>query len=358
MALNTSIVVVTHFPSPYQVELFNEVDRQRPECLKVYYLFRRSAARRWRGIPLTHTHEYLDAQTHGASVHTAMKNASLVVFNYYNDPLSAALIRERDGSGHPWCFWGERPGYRFPVLARIARHSRLAPLRRSCRPIWGIGRWAVDGYQAEFGDQREYLNLPYYSDLARFEAIAPTYSSDVTFLFSGSLILRKGPDLLVEAFRKVLERHPNVRLLMLGEGPMESQLAGLLRGDPRVEWLGFRDWEDLPDMYRRAHVLCVPSRHDGWGLVVPEGLASGLPVIASDRTGAALDLVRPHHNGWLVTAGDADALARAMIQAVRLDVDEWCAMSSRARASVHEHSLSRGAQRFLSGADHAMGNAG
>ena len=41
----------------------------------------------------------------------------------------------------------------------------------------------------------------------------------------------------------------------------------------RVQFTGFRDWEDLPAEYGKADVLCVPSLHDGWGLVVPEGLA-------------------------------------------------------------------------------------
>ena len=68
----------------------------------------------------------------------------------------------------------------------------------------------------------------------------------------------------------------------------------------RVEFVGFKDWKELPAEYAAADVLCVPSRYDGWGLVVPEGLASGLPVIATDRMGAALEFVRDGRNGWLI----------------------------------------------------------
>jgi glycosyltransferase involved in cell wall biosynthesis len=120
--------------------------------------------------------------------------------------------------------------------------------------------------------------------------------------------------------------------------------------------VGFVDWQALAPVYASAHILCVPSRHDGWGLVVPEGLAAGLPTISTDRTGAALDLIKPRHNGWLVRAGDADELSRAMIQAATLNEDEWSAMSRRARASVADHSLANGASRLLAGVDRALGH--
>ena len=60
----------------------------------------------------------------------------------------------------------------FPWLARVARFGRLAALRSGRAPIWGIGRWAVDAYRDEFGNDRTYMNLPYYSNLDRFHAVA------------------------------------------------------------------------------------------------------------------------------------------------------------------------------------------
>ena len=65
----------------------------------------------------------------------------------------------------------------------------------------------------------------------------------------------------------------------------------------------------------KVAVLCVPSRYDGWGLVVPEGLASGLPTIATGRTGAALDLITTGANGWVVEANQALADEPATINA-------------------------------------------
>src|SRR5690606_13612865 len=106
-------------------------------------------------------------------------------------------------------------------------------------------------------------------------------------------------------------------------------------------------WEELPAIYARADVLCAPSRHDGWGLVVPEGLAAGLPVIATDRTGAAIDLVDEGRNGWLVRAGSESALVNAVRRVAKLDENELLRMSAAATLRARAHTLEEGARRFL-----------
>ena len=354
IAFNSRIAVLTHLPSPYQVELFNEIERLRPGALRVYYLFKKVATRRWAGVPITHDHAYVGDLPRD-TLRTEIEQAGFVVFNYYNDARAAELIRARDASGRPWCFWGERPGYRYPWLARVARIGRLAPLRGADHPIWGIGGWAVDAYRDEFGARRAYLNLPYYSNLARFQVSTPALTPNAfTFLYSGTLSHRKGVDLLAGAFLRLAARHPHVRLKLMGEGPMKARLQRAFASCDRIEWVGFKDWEDLPAVYASAQVLCVPSRHDGWALVVPEGLASGLPTIATNRTGAAIDLIETRRNGWLIAADDEDALYRAMAQAATLSETDWRAMSRHARASVASHSLSDGAERFLRGVADAV----
>src|SRR5262249_60376312 len=131
------------------------------------------------------------------------------------------------------------------------------------------------------------------------------------------------------------------RLKIAGEGELRESMAETLRpAQERVEFLGFKSWDELPQLYASADVLCVPSRYDGWGLVVPEGLAAGLPVIATDRMGAALEFVRTGKNGWLIAAVDEEALLGALREAATGE------LPSGARASVSEHTLENGADRF------------
>jgi len=330
------VFVLTDCPSPYQVELFNEIEAQGECSLEVGYLRGRDPDRHWTSPEIRHA----TVELNGAP------DADLVVFNYYRHANAERLIEERAASGGPWCFWGERPGFRQPAWAgRLLRRWKLAKLHASAAPIWGIGQFAIDGYREEFGGERAYFNLPYFSDLERFDVAGREERQERTFLFSGALIERKGVDLLAAAFVRLAQEVPNVKLKIVGEGKLRESLARMLR--ERVEFVGFKDWKELPAAYASADVLCVPSRYDGWGLVVPEGLASGLPVIGTNRMGAALEFVESGRNGWLINAGDQEALLGAMREAALMPANELREMSCRARESVSAHTLRNGAARFV-----------
>ncbi len=358
------IIAVTDIPSPYQVELFNSVNTLNEFGLKIFYLRKTCSSRHWAETSLTHEATFLDCESVSINdLSASILEADLVVFNYYADRTVNRLLNLRASSGKPWVFWGERPGFRKPEwLGRLRRKFRLAQLHSSQAPIWGIGQFAVDQYRLEFGSQRSYQNIPYYSDLERFQSIArkPLRSdSDRVFLFSGSLIYRKGVDLLARAFVRLAREMPNVRLKLMGAGELNDSLVKTLEPvNDRVEFLGFKDWAELPACYAGADVLCVPSRYDGWGLVVPEGLAAGLPVIGTDQMGAAIEFIKPGGNGWLLPAGDEDALFASLREAAMLPVEKLAEYSDRARQSVIEHSLRHGAERFVNAARDVLDNWG
>jgi len=83
-------------------------------------------------------------------------------------------------------------------------------------------------------------------------------------------------------------------------------------------------------------------------------LASGLPVIATDQMGAALEFVETGRNGWLIRAGDQMELVNAMREAVVLPASELERMGVRARESVSAHTLENGAARFVDCAREAI----
>jgi glycosyltransferase involved in cell wall biosynthesis len=215
----------------------------------------------------------------------------------------------------------------------------------------------VNHWRREFGPERRYENIPYYSDLARFlpDPSCPEPGPGAhTVLYSGSLVPRKGVDLLCEAFREVSGSFPSLRLFVCGDGPLRRRLETLMAPlRERVRFLGFTPWEDLPRIYHEAHFLCVPSRYDGWGLVVPEGLAAGLPVISTCQTGAAVDLLEHGKNGWLLPAGDRRALVDVLATAASMGGEEWRSLSRSALQRSREHSLQSGADRFLAAARRA-----
>lgn len=344
-------IVITCIPSPYQVELFDAVARHEPDFSAVY-VSRHDRSRSWRDTRLQHDAIFLDEASDAYNVLLQlMSSADLVVFADYSSGQVRNAMRRRESVGKPWCFWGERPGYRgLGGLGRLWRRIHLAPLHRSPQAaIWGIGKWAVDEYRQEFGTGRLYFNFPYVSDLDRFRVTGACRSStgSLRILYSGALINRKGVDLLASAFRRLAQTYQHVSLSVVGSGPLRPVMARLL--GPAAAHTVFHDfipWSDLPMLYAEADVLCAPSRYDGWGLIVPEGMAAGMPVVATDRMGAALELIEPGKNGWLVTAGSESHLYEALCAAAELSPSGRAAMGVAAQSRGLQQDVRAGVQRF------------
>jgi glycosyltransferase involved in cell wall biosynthesis len=135
------------------------------------------------------------------------------------------------------------------------------------------------------------------------------------FLFAGATIRRKGFDLLLAAFDRVAREEPASRLRIAGpQGDAAGLLAGA--GGGRISLAGAIGQAALASELRQADCLVLPSRHDSFGMVVPEALASGLPVLVSEMVGAK-QLVREGETGWIVPVDDVDALAARMLWCVR-----------------------------------------
>ncbi len=114
-------------------------------------------------------------------------------------------------------------------------------------------------------------------DLARFPASAEPSGPPWRLLAVGRLTVQKGLDVLIEAMRYL---PPEVSLDILGEGPDRACLtasAASLGG--RVRFVGWTD--DVPAWLRRSHVVVLPSRWEGFGLVAIEAMAVGRPLVAS-----------------------------------------------------------------------------
>ena len=344
-------IIVTSIPSPYQVELFDALAAHEPG-LQAIYCSRRDRSRSWDDPVLRHDAVFLDETPDAqGELFCLTDSAKLVVFaDYAAKPVRQAM-RRRAAAGKPWCFWGERPGYHgVGWLGRTRRRILLAALHEDDQvPIWGIGRWAVEGYRNEFGARRAYYNIPYFSDLERFRAASTgrLEAAAVRIVYSGALTKRKGVDLLAKAFRRLARARDNVTLSVIGGGPLRALMQRILYPvAPRVCFHDFVAWKELPILYAQGDVLCAPSRYDGWGLIVPEGMAAAMPVIATDRIGSALELLEPGQTGWRVRANDEDDLYRALCQAVDVTPERRREMGLTGQARAGAQDVVQGVRRF------------
>jgi glycosyltransferase involved in cell wall biosynthesis len=213
----------------------------------------------------------------------------------------------------PWYFWGEQ------LLPRTGARGALQ--RLLIDPIGGadaivaIGNSAEQDYRRRFPESRVY-NIPYACDLSEFEAAAASRvnAGMCRFLFVGQMIERKGVDVLLKAFENLVQEGRGIELHLVGrEGDLPEWLASL-QSDTRAQivYHGFRQPNELPKLFGQADVFVLPSRHDGWGVVVNQALGAGMPVITTTAAGAGRDLVTDCVNGMHVPPNDVGALTAAM----------------------------------------------
>ena len=140
-------------------------------------------------------------------------------------------------------------------------------------------------------------------------------------LAMGRMVYVKGFDFLLEAFQKVAREQQNVTLVLAGDGVLYDNIREISRKleiHDRVIMPGAVSRQNVPVYFKMADIFVAPSiRHesgavDGLPVVVPEAMASGLPVIASNVGGIPV-LIKNGHNGILVRERDVDAIAGSII---------------------------------------------
>lgn len=130
----------------------------------------------------------------------------------------------------------------------------------------------------------------------------------VVFLYTGKFEYRKDLHTLIKA--KLLLKDSNCSLILVGNGPDEKELKELSKEDENIHFIDFMNQSQMPIVYRTSDVFVLPSISETWGLGINEAMNCGLAIIASDKVGAAVDLVKD--NGYIFKAGDFVALSDSM----------------------------------------------
>ena len=222
-------------------------------------------------------------------------------------------------------YWLEKP---LPAGALRAALRRLVWLSRLpfAHGIIGIGRQAVAAY-APYA--RATLNVPYSIDVARYPARSRDASQGpVRFLFVGQFISRKGVEELLQAFAGV--DPVQAELTFAGSGEMQPIVGRFATRYSHIHLVDFVKPAQMPVLYSDHDVFVLPSRHDGWAVVVAEAMAAGLPVIGTEATGAVAEFIRHGENGWICQVDPASIRAGIEYYLARRDLITAHGMVNRA----------------------------
>jgi glycosyltransferase involved in cell wall biosynthesis len=338
--------VLSVVPSPYQRDLFRALADMEEIELEVAYLEAAAPDSPWPVEMLAPFESILPGRTVGEGRVRCHANSKLPDpdrFDAYivNTALTALTTQRmfRRLHRHPdWFFWGEILRRNRGLKSLV--QNRLAKPLGSANAIVAIGSKARADYQSRFPAARV-EQLPYFCDLSKF-GVKRTVNPSPVFLFCGQMIERKGIDLLLAAFRRIREEGIAAKLLLAGR---ETDLVDHPL-HPDIELVGFQAPEDLPKLFARADAFVLPSRHDGWGVVINQAIGASLPIISTSAVGAACDLVKDGINGVIVPPGELEPLIDAMR---RLAIDSALrqTMSEAASSLAQDLSPESGARRWL-----------
>ncbi len=225
--------------------------------------------------------------------------------------------------------------------------------RRSCVPLW-LDRLTqsfvdhnvcVSRAVADFSIQNSGLKaakvsvIPNGVDGERFatataaDRVRLGLTAAPLMLFVGRLNPQKAPFVLLEAFKRLVARHPDWQLLFVGEGPLRSSMTEWVtkhRLNSNVHFAGWRP--DVPQLLKAADVLVLPSLWEGMSNIVLESMASGLPVVVS-RVEGTEELIRDGETGLLATPGSVEEVEQ-QIEKVLIDHGFSTSLTNSAQQTV------------------------
>ncbi|MBF0309874.1 MAG: glycosyltransferase [Magnetococcales bacterium] len=346
-------------PSPHMTPFLDALARLPEAAPVVLYLGEKGPGRQWGNAPGELPCLFAKAVSLGAGppVHPGLTallrtvRADIWVINTcYTTPATWRVARWLSREGRPWVYMNEptrpREGWKDAAKAAVLRR-----LLRGASGLVGMGRQTAERYRPLLPPGCPVGSTPYYCDLSPFLALpewqAPDSGEVVRFVAMAQLTHRKGYDLLLQALQPLSGRA--WRLDIAGDGPLRASLEaafGAAWPDGRVRFLGNVPFASRQEVFRAGHCFLFPSRWDGWGMALPEAMAAGLPVIASDGVMSAWEFIAEGQNGFKVVAGDVKALAERLAWCVENN-GQLAQMGRAAREAVRHHQPDVGARNWV-----------
>lgn len=316
-------VFITNVPSPYRVDFFSFLQKHYPEYeFHVIFSAADMECRKWTvEMEQLKNYTFLKSKTliirkrfddryvyipTGVEKTLAEINPDVVFAMEYNPTILRAVHWCRRKK-IPFISWTDGTLNSEKNIGKVQRMSRGYIIKRAAAFV--ASSTASKETQIAYGAAPEKCFISYLTvDINKYLAKKDSYEAK-QLLYVGSLIQRKGLDLLMPALAKTSE---DIKLVIVGEGPEEAllkkQIAELGISE-RVTFKGYVEGEPLRELYKSSDVFILPTREDCFGLVILEAMCASLPVISSKYADGARDLVIEGENGFIVDPEDIENFA-------------------------------------------------
>lgn len=319
-------VFITNIPSPYRVDFFSFLQKTYPEY-EFHIIFSGAGMenRKWT-VELEGLEHYYFLKSRTIIIRkrfddryvflpvgverTLREIAPELVFAMEYNPTILRAVHWCRKRKIPFISWTDGTLNSEKNIGKVQRLSRSYIVKRAAAFI--ASSTASKEAQIAYGAAPEKCFLSYLTvDIQKYLAKKDSYQAR-QLIYVGSLIQRKGLDLLLPALAQTSE---DIRLVIVGEGqekPLLEQQIEKLNLTERVEFKGYVEGEALRRLYMESDAFILPTREDCFGLVLLEAMCASLPVISSKYADGARDLIEEGKNGYIVDPEDTDAFAKTI----------------------------------------------
>lgn len=210
---------------------------------------------------------------------------------------------------------------------------------RGVNGITAAGNRAMDLYQKHC--DAPCLCVPYTFDMTHLLNFPPLPydGKELTFLISGRLEKFRDPIFSIRLFADLKQLRPDIKmkLIISGKGSLYEYIIQLLRDlriDSCITWINdFCRWEEIHEIYTKAHVLLCMQEYGGWGLIVPEAMAAGMLVAGSSGVDSVDTYIVDGYNGLYCNRNDYKTIINSFLEIID-DREHFEQMRRNARETI------------------------
>lgn len=332
-------------PTPYNTYLLNGLASRLNTQVEAVFRWEQLPSHPWTTFPDRRFTWRIAAEPGGRDRElertAADDGGTLIVFGGWRNRTMLPALQKRVRRRLPYAFWTDTPKVSRGPLRKLVNAWFCYFARRAIVTL-ATGKMAVERYE-EMGLQRSALrSFPYLVDPDHFAPLeagsAHPRDQSARFILCGRLVARlKGQEVAIRALALARDAlRGRGELILAGSGPDETLLRRLAESLGVVDAIRFAGWTEydrLPQLFWQCSALLMPSFWEPYGVALLEGMAAGLPVLASRACGAVADVVFHDDTGLIHDPGDVTALAGHMVW-IASHPEEAVAMGKRARTAA------------------------
>lgn len=360
------VVIVINIPAPYRIPIFEKLSEYLGNDFLVIFAARSEPNRAWNIKELKFNHLFLNENitekkdgfnyVHNnidVIQHLKLYNPDVIITTGFNPThlyawLYAKLFRKKHVTMTDGTMTTEKH------LSWLHKFIRKIVFSTSHAHI-GASKSTIFLYESYHIPRRKIFQSHLCVDNGRFYNNLEFAQRTYDLMFSGNFIDIKRPLFFAEIVQKVSKTVKNLSVLIIGDGPLKNEfLSKMDTTGIDYTYPGYIEQKDLPSYYSKTKLFLFTTKHDAWGVVANEALASGTPVLVSPFAGVANDLVIDNYNGYILN-DDSDIWAQYIIELLQ-NSKKWQHLSLNATDSVKQFTFEHAAMGILNACNYAYTN--